>query len=62
MLCEYCLVNEGIETDATHERVQRPYAPMGICYDCRKQFPPDDLTGEFDNELAGTEELRMPPS
>ena len=24
MKCEYCEMNEGIETDATHERVTRP--------------------------------------
>ena len=60
MKCEYCEVNEGIETEATYERVQPPFRTIGVCDDCRKQF---QLDGDaFDNELAGTEELRMPPS
>ena len=66
MICEYCDV-EGIETEATYERgtYERGtrgvgWPAFGVCDDCRAQFPP--LGSEFDNELAGTEELRMPPS
>ena len=48
------------QTDATYERVNRSYAEHCVCDDCRAQFPP--LGSEFDNELAGTDRMRMPPS